>query len=85
MAVGAAIGLGLLVGALLVQAATTPHRRPRLPPSPTAAPCADVPTATQPPPAATAAATFTADWPRGQNGFTVQLQALPKDGTTRRR
>jgi SPOR domain len=32
--------------------------------------------------AATAApASFTSDWPDGKDGFTVQLQALPKDGT----
>jgi len=35
------------------------------------------------PPAAAAAqpASFTSDWPDGQNGYTVQLQALPKSGT----
>jgi hypothetical protein len=26
-------------------------------------------------------ASFTSDWPAGKDGFTVQLQALPKDGT----
>ena len=49
----------------------------------TAAPSATAaaPVAT-PTPAATVAATFTPDWPAGQNGWTVQLQTLPKDGTT---
>jgi hypothetical protein len=31
--------------------------------------------------AAAAPASFTSDWPSGKDGFTVQLQALPKDGT----
>jgi hypothetical protein len=31
--------------------------------------------------AAAAPASLTSDWPSGQDGFTVQLQALPKDGT----
>jgi zinc-ribbon domain len=31
--------------------------------------------------AAAVPASFTSDWPDGQNGFTVQLQTLPKDGT----
>jgi hypothetical protein len=26
-------------------------------------------------------ASFTSDWPSGKDGFTIQLQALPKDGT----
>jgi hypothetical protein len=32
-------------------------------------------------PTAAAPAAFTSDWPDGKKGFTVQLQALPKDGT----
>jgi len=32
-------------------------------------------------PAAAAEVPFTADWPGGQDGFTIQLQALPKEGT----
>jgi hypothetical protein len=31
--------------------------------------------------AAAPAAEFTADWPEGTDGFTIQLQTLPKDGT----
>src|SRR6185436_19575859 len=46
-------------------------------PSATAA----APTAT-PTPAVTVAATFIPDWQVGQNGWTVQLKTLPKDGTT---
>jgi hypothetical protein len=77
-----ALALGLLVGILLmgddtpapVVAAATP-----------AAAVAAQPTAaapvTTPTPEATIAATFTPDWPAGQNGWTIQLKTLPKDGT----
>jgi hypothetical protein len=75
----AVLGLGLLAGALIahkrepqvVAAATT-----------TPAPAAVTPVATAAPAAATVAPeSFTPDWPAGQEGWTIQLQTLPKDGT----
>jgi len=39
------------------------------------------PTATTASASTGAAAEFTSDWPEGQSGFTIQLQALPKKGT----
>jgi hypothetical protein len=67
----AVLALGLLVGVLFA------HKRD----GGTPVVAASTPAAT---PAATAAApaTFTPDWPAGQEGYTIQLQALPKSGTT---
>jgi hypothetical protein len=75
-----ALGLGLLAGALIAggdELAAAPTPVATIVPTATAA----APVAT-PTPAATAAVTFTPDWPAGQSGWTVQLQTLPKDGTT---
>ena len=83
LAGAAALGLGLLAGALIVRANDdpAPQAAVALTAQPTATAATAAPTAT-PPAAASAPATFTPDWPAGQNGWTVQLQTLPKDGTT---
>ncbi len=75
----AALGLGLLAGALIVR--HNDDSRIVIPPpvvtvAPTAAATA-APTAT----VGAGPATFAPDWPAGQEGWTVQLQVLPKDGT----
>ncbi|MDA0174256.1 hypothetical protein OJ998_34470 [Solirubrobacter taibaiensis] len=83
----AAVSLGILAGVVLMNAREDdPVVAAAIVPTPTAA--ATV-AATPPPAAATpdpaaivAPATFTPDWPAGTDGWTVQLQTLPKDGTT---
>lgn len=79
LAGAAALGLGLLAGALIVRGNDDP-------PAPAAAAVAATATPTPPPatptPPPAAPATFTSDWPAGQTGWTVQLRTLPKDGTT---
>src|SRR5262245_3051088 len=78
----AVLGLGLLAGALIAH-----KREPRViagappTPTPTAAGVAPAPTAGIPVATATPES-FTPDWPAGQEGWTIQLQTLPKDGTT---
>jgi hypothetical protein len=78
-----ALALGLLAGALIVRGNDTPA--PIVAAAATAVAtaaatvAAPVATAT---PVPTVAASFTADWPAGQNGWTIQLSTLPKDGTT---
>lgn len=83
----AAVSLGILAGVLLMNtrdddagpgAALVAATQT---PAPTAPPAAATVVAT--PEATVAAVTeFVADWPAGQAGWTVQLQTLPKDGTT---
>jgi hypothetical protein len=85
LAGAAALALGILAGVLIAGggddtpsvAAATPTPVATAAPSATAA----APVAT-PTPAVTVAATFAPDWQAGQNGWTVQLKTLPKDGTT---
>lgn len=76
-----ALALGLLAGAVIVRANDPPAPVVAAAPAPTVTvqPTAAAAVAT---PAPTVAATFTPDWPAGQAGWTVQLQSLPKDGTT---
>lgn len=83
----AAVSLGILAGVLLMNARDDEDPRGAALVAATPTPAAAAPTAV-----ATAVATaeptvaavteFTADWPAGQDGWTVQLQTLPKDGTT---
>lgn len=81
LAGAAALGIGLLAGALIVRANDDPAPQAAiLAAAPTASPAA---TSGTPAPTPTAApAAFTPDWPSGQTGWTVQLQTLPKEGTT---
>jgi hypothetical protein len=80
IAAAAVLGLGMIAGTLIAKQGDDNT-------AVAAAPVAATATAT-PPPAATASATaaatdtFTADWPAEQTGWTIQLQTLPKDGTT---
>ena len=78
--------IGVLAGVVLMNARDA---EPVSAAVPTPTPIATVvstppPAAATPDPAATVAApaTFTPDWPGGSDGWTVQLQTLPKDGTT---
>jgi hypothetical protein len=70
--------LALLIGVLIGRAG-----RDRVPAAaaPQVLTVGAAPTATPAPGGAAAPAAFTSDWPAGKKGFTVQLQALPKDGT----
>ena len=77
-----ALALGLLAGAVIVRAGDDPApvfaaATPVATAVATAAAAVTIPT-----PAPTVAAPFTPDWPAGQNGWTIQLKTLPKDGTT---
>ncbi len=85
MAAAAALGLGLLGGALIVRANDDPPAAAAVvQPAATATPMPTVVPTAAPTVAATATAVaaFVSDWPDGQEGWTVQLQVLPKDGTT---
>ena len=77
IAAATVLGLGMIAGTLIAKKGNdTPV---------TAAQVAATATPTPPPAASATAAstdTFTADWPAGQTGWTIQLQTLPKDGTT---
>jgi hypothetical protein len=84
LAGAAALALGILAGLLIAGGGddnTPPPVAVASTPVASATPSPTVPAATSTP-TATVAATFTADWPTGQNGWTVQLKTLPKDGTT---
>ncbi len=84
LAGAAALALGLLVGILIMGGDDTP--------APVVVAATPVATASAQPTAAapqatptaepSAPATFTADWPGGQDGWTIQIKTLPKDGTT---
>jgi hypothetical protein len=83
LAGAAALALGLLAGAVIVGANETPApvTAATAVATVTAQPTAVAPVTTPAAPA-TVAATFAPDWPSGQTGWTIQLQTLPKDGTT---
>jgi len=85
----AAVSLGILAGVLLMNTrdddAKTGAALVSATPTPTAVVAAPTaaPTVVATAEATVAAVTeFVADWPAAQEGWTVQLQTLPKDGTT---
>jgi hypothetical protein len=83
LAGAAALALGILAGVLLAGGGddTPPPAAVASTPVATATPTPTVPAATSTP-TATVRTTFTPDWQAGQDGWTVQLKTLPKDGTT---
>jgi hypothetical protein len=83
----AAVSLGILAGVILMNSRDDDAKPGAALVSSTPTPVAAAPTAVATV-VATAEATvaavteFVADWPAAQDGWTVQLQTLPKDGTT---
>jgi hypothetical protein len=69
--------LALLVGVLIGRAGAGDRRAA----TPQVVTVGAAPTATPAAGGTAAPVSFTPDWPTGKRGFTVQLQALPKDGT----
>ena len=83
----AAVSLGILAGVVLMNARDSDEKPGAAlvagTPTPVAAAPTAVATVVAAPEATVAAVTeFTADWPAGQDGWTVQLQTLPKDSAT---
>lgn len=83
----AAVTLGVLAGVVLMNA-REPDVKPGAalvagtPAAATPVPTAAATVVASPEATAAAVTSFAPDWPAGQDGWTVQLQTLPKDGTT---